>query len=87
MLYLAFHALFAIAPLLAMVAAVAGLIFGRGVAQGQILRQLRALIGDAGATAVFTELYANLNRSRAALPLPKPAGCGISSVPGSCRSG
>jgi membrane protein len=90
---LAFYTLFSIAPLLIMVIAVAGLIFGRDAAQGHILGELRGLTGDAGAravadllknadspaksaltavvgtvvlllgaTAVFTELYGNLNR-------------------------
>jgi membrane protein len=49
---LAFYTLFSIAPLLVIVIGVAGLIFGRDAAQGQILGQLRGLTGDAGAQAV-----------------------------------
>jgi membrane protein len=80
-------------PLLVIVIGVGSLIFGRDAAQRQILGQVRALMGDAGAkavadlleganspatsalaalvgtilllfgaTAVFTELYGNLNR-------------------------
>jgi len=49
---LAYYTLFAIAPLLVMVTAVAGMIFGRDVAQSHILGQLRGLTGDAGVLAI-----------------------------------
>ena len=49
---IAYYTLFSIAPLLILVIAITGLIFGREAAQGQILIQLRGLIGDAGAVAV-----------------------------------
>jgi len=49
---LAYYTLFAIAPLLVMVIAVAGLIFGRDAAQTHILGQLRGLTGDAGVVAI-----------------------------------
>jgi membrane protein len=49
---LAYYTLFAIAPLLVMVIAAAGLLFGRDAAQGHILGQLRGLTGDAGILAV-----------------------------------
>jgi membrane protein len=42
---LAFYTLFSIAPLLVIVIAVAGLIFGRDAAQGHILGQVRGLTG------------------------------------------
>jgi membrane protein len=48
----AFYTLFSIAPLLVIVIGVGSLIFGRHAAQGQILGQVRALTGDAGAHAV-----------------------------------
>jgi membrane protein len=48
----AFYTLFAIAPLLVMVVAVAGPIFGRDAAQDHILGQLRSLTGDAGVLAI-----------------------------------
>ncbi|HEY2805627.1 MAG TPA: YihY/virulence factor BrkB family protein [Gemmatimonadales bacterium] len=48
---LSYYTLFSIAPLLVIVIAVGGLIFGRDATQGQILIQLRGLIGDAGARA------------------------------------
>jgi len=102
---LAFYTLFSIAPLLVMVIAVAGLIFGRDAAQGHILGQLRGLTGDAGAqaledllksanspaksalaavvgavvlllgaTALFTELYGNLNRIWRSPSAPQASG-------------
>jgi membrane protein len=49
---LAYYTLFAIAPLLIMVVAVAGLLFGRDAAQNHILGQLRNLTGDAGVLAI-----------------------------------
>jgi membrane protein len=49
---LAFYTVFAIAPLLVMVIAVAGLIFGRDAAQSQILDQLRSLTGEPGVRAM-----------------------------------
>jgi membrane protein len=49
---IAYYTLFSVAPLLVLVIAISGLIFGREAAQGQILTQLRGLVGDAGATAV-----------------------------------
>jgi membrane protein len=49
---LAYYTLFAIAPLLVLVIAVAGWIFGRDAAQSYILGQLRSLTGDAGVLAI-----------------------------------
>jgi len=49
---LALYTLFAIPPLLVMVIAAAGVMFGRDAAQRQILGQLRNLTGDAGALAM-----------------------------------
>jgi len=49
---LAYYTLFSIAPLLLIVIAVAGFFFGEEAAQGEILAQLRGLIGDEGAIAV-----------------------------------
>jgi membrane protein len=46
------HTIFSLAPLLLIVIAVAGLIFGADAARGEIVGQLRGLIGDAGAIAV-----------------------------------
>ena len=49
---LAYYTLFSIAPLLVIVIAVAGLVFGQEAAQGQIVGQLRGLLGDEGAIAI-----------------------------------
>jgi membrane protein len=49
---LAFYSSFSIAPLLIVAIAVAGLLFGREAATGQVVEQLRDLLGDAGADAV-----------------------------------
>lgn len=49
---LAYYTLFSLAPLLLIVIAVAGLIFGQDAARGEIATQLSALMGAAGAKAV-----------------------------------
>lgn len=49
---LAYYTLFSIAPLLVIVIAVAGLVFGQEAARGEIVAQLQGLIGWEGAIAV-----------------------------------
>jgi membrane protein len=49
---IAYYTLFSIAPLLVIVIAIAGLVFGAEAAQGAIVAQLDALIGREGAAAV-----------------------------------
>jgi membrane protein len=49
---LAFYALFSLAPVLVLVIALAGLVFGPEAAAGEIVRQFRGLIGKDGAAAV-----------------------------------
>jgi membrane protein len=49
---LAYYTLFSLAPILVLVIAVAGLFYGAAAAQGQLLGQLRGLLGDKGAEAV-----------------------------------
>ena len=49
---LAFYTLFSIAPLLLIVIAVAGLVFGQEAARGEIFLQLKAVLGAPGALAV-----------------------------------
>ena len=49
---LAYYTLFSIAPLLVIVIAIAGLVFGAEAAQGAIVAQLDGLIGHEGAVAV-----------------------------------
>jgi len=49
---LSYYTLFSIAPLLIVAIAIAGFVFGREAAQGQIVSQIQGLVGDAGARAV-----------------------------------
>ena len=49
---LAYYTLFAIAPLVIISIAVAGLVFGREAARGEIVAQIQGLIGQEGAIAV-----------------------------------
>lgn len=49
---LAYYTLFSIAPLLIIVIAVAGLVFGQEAARGEIVAQLQGLIGWEGAIAI-----------------------------------
>jgi len=49
---LAFHTLLSIAPMLIIVIAVAGLLFGREAAQGQLYGQIQSMVGPAGARAI-----------------------------------
>lgn len=49
---LAYYTLFSLAPLLLIVVAVAGMVFGQDAANGQIYGQLKGLMGASGAAAV-----------------------------------
>ena len=49
---LAYYTVFSLAPLLIIAIAIAGLVFGREAAQGQIFDQLRGLMGEASAKAM-----------------------------------
>jgi membrane protein len=49
---LAFYTLFSLAPILVLVIALAGTVFGAAAAGGEIVRQLKGLIGAQGAAAV-----------------------------------
>ncbi|MDQ6680649.1 MAG: YihY/virulence factor BrkB family protein, partial [Pseudomonadota bacterium] len=61
---LAYYTLFSIAPLLLIVIALAGLVFGEDAARGQIFGELRELMGEQGALAV-QGLLQNVNRPSA----------------------
>ncbi len=63
---LAYYTMFSIAPLLLIVISVAGLFFGEQAARGEILNQLRGLMGADGAQAVQA-LLASVNQPRAGL--------------------
>jgi membrane protein len=58
---LSYYTVFSLAPLLVIVIAVAGLVFGTDAAQGEITGQLRGLLGDQGAKAV-EELLKSANQ-------------------------
>src|SRR4051812_16210684 len=49
---IAFYAIFSLAPVLLIVIAIGGLVFGGDVAQGAVLAQFGGLIGPAGAESV-----------------------------------
>ena len=49
---LAFYMVFSLAPVLIVAIAVAGLVFGQRAAEGEVLRQMQALVGETGAKAV-----------------------------------
>jgi membrane protein len=49
---LSYYSLFSLAPLLIVVIAVAGLVFGQDAAQGRIVAELASLLGESGARAV-----------------------------------
>ncbi len=53
---LSFYTIFSLAPLLIIAISVAGSIFGRRAARGEIVGQIRSLIGDEGARVVQTAL-------------------------------
>ena len=63
---LSYYTLFSIAPLLLIVLAIAGLVFGEEAARGELYAELASLIGPSGAQAV-QELVAHANRPAAGI--------------------
>jgi membrane protein len=60
---LAYYTVFSLAPLLIIVIAIVGLVFGAEAAQGQIVAQLQSLIGKDGAqTQVGNDCYSSRYR-------------------------
>src|SRR5215469_7594561 len=51
---LAFYTIFSLAPVVIVAIAVAGAVFGRQAAEGEILKQIQALVGHAGAAIIQT---------------------------------
>jgi len=49
---LAYYTVFSLAPILVIAIAVAGAVFGQEAAQGEIVGQMRGLVGEDGATAI-----------------------------------
>ena len=52
----AFYAILSVAPLLILSVAVAGLVFGEEAARGELMSQIRDLMGDEGAEVIQTAL-------------------------------
>jgi len=64
---LAFYTLFSMAPILILVIAIAGFFYGAQAAQGEILIQLRGLVGDQGAKAIQLILAGARNQEQGRL--------------------
>ena len=64
---LAYYTLFSIAPLLVIAIAVAALVFGKDAAQGRIVAELSALLGEAGARALEETLESSRRPTTGAL--------------------
>jgi membrane protein len=58
---LAYYTIFSMAPLLVLVIAIAGLVFGRAAAEGQVVTQIQDAIGPAGAKTI-EEMIARASR-------------------------
>lgn len=58
---ISYYTVFSIAPLLVIVIAVAGAVFGRDAVSGQIVAQMRGLVGDQGAAVVQNIVAASSN--------------------------
>jgi membrane protein len=59
---LAFYTLFSMAPILVLVIAIAGFFYGHEAAQGQLLNELRGLVGTQGAEAIQLVLAGARNK-------------------------
>src|SRR5205085_1512641 len=58
---LAYYTIFSVAPLLIIVIAIAGLVFGQQAAQNQIVGQIQGVVGQEGATFIQSMLQ-NANK-------------------------
>lgn len=63
---LAFYTVFSLAPLLIIVIAIAGLVFGQEAAQGQLVGQLQSLVGKDGAETI-QQLVANASNPQSGI--------------------
>src|SRR6266568_8413696 len=61
---LAYYTIFSLAPLLIIVIAIAGLVFGQQAAQNQIVGQIQGVVGQEGATFIQSMLQ-NANKPAA----------------------
>ncbi len=64
---LAFYTLFSMAPILILVIAIAGFFYGAQAARGEIMTQLRGLVGDQGAEAIQLILAGASNQAQGRL--------------------
>ena len=71
---LAYYTLFSLAPVLIIVLAIAGVVFGEDAARGAIFHELRGLVGQDGAQAIQLLLAPIVITLFAILFLPEPAG-------------
>lgn len=60
---LAFYVMLSLAPLLLVVAGIAGLVFGEAAARGELVNQFRDLMGDEGAAVAETALASGKSKS------------------------
>ncbi|MFT4091187.1 MAG: YihY/virulence factor BrkB family protein [Asticcacaulis sp.] len=60
---LAFYSVLSIGPLLLIVIAIAGLVFGRDAVSGYLYEEIRGLVGDLGAQAIQAILASSANKS------------------------
>jgi membrane protein len=70
---LAYYTLFAMAPILIISIAIAGFFFGAEAVRGEVVGQIRGLVGDTGARAVQSML-------ESAAAVQQPAGHGVGLV-------
>jgi membrane protein len=63
---LAYYTVVALAPLLVIIIAIAGLVFGREAAQGQIVAQISSLVGQQSAEAI-QEIIANASQPKSGM--------------------
>lgn len=61
---ISYYTVFSLAPLLVIVIAVAGAVFGRQAVTGQIVAEIRGLVGDQGAAVVQNVVAASANTHR-----------------------
>lgn len=66
---LSFYTIFSLAPLLIIVISVAGLIFGENAARGEIVGQIKGLVGNDGAQVVQTALKNSSNQETGIISL------------------
>ena len=71
---LAYYTVFSLAPLLLIVIAISGLVFGHDAARGKIFEQLESVLGQATAAAM-QELVKNAAKPKS---VPAPRSCAVS---------